>query len=140
MSNPTVPILQPRLVYGLRTDIKGNVNFISDDEVLYPAGGLLVMHNFAQKRQRFARLPDKGLNITRIVVSPNQYVLPFFFCGERYYCFYCKETVCYGRKRWKAVTLALRCSYFQEKEANTSSCRQRDDWDRICYVSVYFRL
>lgn len=66
-----IPLLQPRLVYGLRTDIKGNGNFLSDEEVLYPVGGLLAINNFTQKRQKFIKLPDKGLNVTRIVVSPN---------------------------------------------------------------------
>ncbi|KAK5641374.1 hypothetical protein RI129_009921 [Pyrocoelia pectoralis] len=79
----SIPILQPRLIYGLRTDIKGNVHFLSDDEVLYPVGGLLAANNFAQKRQRFGKLPDKGKNVTEISISPNQKTIAISERGDK---------------------------------------------------------
>ncbi|KAF5287488.1 hypothetical protein FQA39_LY04116 [Lamprigera yunnana] len=83
MTNPNIPILQPRLMYGLRTDVKGNAQFISDDEVIYPVGGLLAANNFAQKRQRFVRLPEKGKNVTRILISPNQKIIAIAERGDK---------------------------------------------------------
>ncbi|KAF5270192.1 hypothetical protein FQR65_LT05672 [Abscondita terminalis] len=79
----TIPVLQPRFMYGLRTDIKGNAWFIGDEEVLYPVGGILVVHNFTQKRQRFGRLPDRGRNVIRLLLSPNQKMLAVSERGER---------------------------------------------------------
>ncbi|KAK4873590.1 hypothetical protein RN001_012950 [Aquatica leii] len=70
-------------MYGLRTDIKGNAYFINDDEVLYPVGGLLTVHNLTQKRQRFGKLPDKGKNVIRIVLSPNQKVIAVSERGDK---------------------------------------------------------
>lgn len=68
----TLPVLQPRLVLGLRTDIKGNAQFITDEEIIYPVGSVLTIHNFNQKRQKYIKLAEKGKNVTEVLVSPNK--------------------------------------------------------------------
>lgn len=68
----TLPILQPRLLLGLRTDVGGNAQFITDEDIVYPVGAVLTIHNLNQKRQKYIKLADKGKNVTEIVVSPNK--------------------------------------------------------------------
>lgn len=67
----SVPILQSRVLYGLKTDVVGNVHYISDTDILYPVGSALAIHNFSQRRQRLLRLPDKR-QINIIAVTPNK--------------------------------------------------------------------
>jgi hypothetical protein len=64
----SLPIIEPRAFYGLTNGIKGNASYISENEILYPAGRVLVVHNYAQKLQRYIQLPEKPINI--ICVSP----------------------------------------------------------------------
>ena len=67
-----IPVAQPRAIFGLKTNVKGNVHFITDEDIIYPAGGVLVCHNINQRRQKFIKLNDKGINVTSIIVSPNR--------------------------------------------------------------------
>lgn len=45
--------LTPRFLVGLRFDIKGSANFTNNNEVIYTAGGLIVIHDFEKKIQQF---------------------------------------------------------------------------------------
>ncbi|XP_058799790.1 cilia- and flagella-associated protein 57 [Phymastichus coffea] len=63
--------LQTRAFYGLRDDVLGNAHFVSDDEVLYLVGSALCVHNFSQRRQRLARLPDRQ-RVNLMSVAPNK--------------------------------------------------------------------
>lgn len=72
MSGSGIPILNPRLVLGLKTDVAGTAQFISDDDVVYSVGCVLAFHNVAQRRQKFVKLPEKGKNIISIIISPNK--------------------------------------------------------------------
>lgn len=69
---PDIPILNPRVIFGLNAGIPGNVDCITDDEIIYPVGGVLAIHDAIQRRQKFIRLPQKGLNLTGMLVSPNK--------------------------------------------------------------------
>lgn len=68
----TTPVLQPKIILGLRTGPKGNAQFIGEDEVVYPVGGVLAVHNYIMHRQKFIKLPERGANVTSITVSPNK--------------------------------------------------------------------
>ncbi|XP_057670540.1 cilia- and flagella-associated protein 57 [Diorhabda carinulata] len=68
----SLPILQPQLLVGLETKIRGNVHFLSDDEVVYPVGCVVTVHNTSLKKQKFIKLADKGKNLTHLLVSPNK--------------------------------------------------------------------
>ncbi|KAK9883072.1 hypothetical protein WA026_001275 [Henosepilachna vigintioctopunctata] len=78
-----LPILQPRLLLGLQTHLQGNAQFISDEEILYPVGSVLALHNLNQKRQKYIRLPDKGKNVTSVVVSPNKKLIGVVETGDK---------------------------------------------------------
>lgn len=72
MSNSSIAILNPRLVLGLRTNVRGNAYYVSDEDILYPVGCLLSLHNFNQRRQKFIRLPERGQNVVSVTVSPHK--------------------------------------------------------------------
>jgi hypothetical protein len=68
----SLPAVQPRVFYGLTTDIKGNASYISGNEILYPAGRVLIIHNYMQKLQRYIKLTGKQESINIICVSPSR--------------------------------------------------------------------
>lgn len=68
----SLPFLQPRLVTGLETAVKGNIHFLSDDEVVYPVGSVVVVHNFHVKKQKFIKLSNNGNNLSHVAVSPDK--------------------------------------------------------------------
>lgn len=78
-----LPLLQPRLILGLRTDVQGNAQFISDDDIIYPAGAVLTVHSINQKRQKYIKLGDKGKNVTSVVLSPNKKLVAVVETGEK---------------------------------------------------------
>ncbi|XP_017782730.1 PREDICTED: cilia- and flagella-associated protein 57 [Nicrophorus vespilloides] len=78
-----VPALQPRLLLGLQTRVRGNAHYISDEEVVYPVGGVLCVHNINQKKQKFIKMPEKGANISIIAVSQNRKFVAVCEIGEK---------------------------------------------------------
>ncbi|XP_050681259.1 cilia- and flagella-associated protein 57 isoform X2 [Leptidea sinapis] len=72
MAINTPPNITARVFYGLRSDIQYNAHYLSESEVLYPAGGVIVIHNHLQKKQKFIRLQDKHKPIKSIVLAPNR--------------------------------------------------------------------
>lgn len=72
-SSPSdIPILNPRAIFGLKTDVSGNADCITDEEIVYPVGGVLAVQDASQRKQKFIRLPQKGANVTGMLVSPNK--------------------------------------------------------------------
>lgn len=47
--------IQPRIIYGLRSEIIGNVQFSSTSEVIYPIEGVLAFHDYVVGKQKFLR-------------------------------------------------------------------------------------
>ncbi|XP_046965131.1 cilia- and flagella-associated protein 57 [Vanessa cardui] len=72
MGTNTPPNISARIFYGLRTDIQYNAHYMTDSEIIYPAGGVIVIHNHIQKKQKFIRLQDKHKPIKSIVLAPNR--------------------------------------------------------------------
>lgn len=72
-SAKSVSIL-PKVVFGLRTDIKGNIHFTSKNEVIYPVSGVIAIHDYESKKQKFLRLAEKMSPII-ISISPNRKML-----------------------------------------------------------------
>lgn len=64
----------PKVVFGLRTDIKGNIHFTSKGEVIYPVSGVIAIHDYENKKQKFLRLAEK-MCPTIISMSPNRKML-----------------------------------------------------------------
>ncbi|CAL7949933.1 unnamed protein product [Xylocopa violacea] len=74
--------LQPRIFYGLKTDIISNVHYINDSEILYPIGNVIAVHNIPQYRQRLIRLSDKQ-KINIISVAHNKKYVAICEVGEK---------------------------------------------------------
>lgn len=51
-------IIRPRIIYGLRCDVVGNIQFNLNKEVMYPMEGVLCFHDFVTNKQRFLRFPE----------------------------------------------------------------------------------
>ncbi|RZF41535.1 hypothetical protein LSTR_LSTR000249 [Laodelphax striatellus] len=83
LTGPTIPQLQPHLFLGLNNTIKGNATFITEDDVLYPAGGVLVIHNYLERTQRYIKLPRHLNTVSMLVVSPNKNVVAVVQEGEK---------------------------------------------------------
>ncbi|XP_065209372.1 cilia- and flagella-associated protein 57 isoform X2 [Planococcus citri] len=62
-------MLKSRMFFGLNTSIKKNAHFISDEEILYPAGGVITIHNHREKTQRYINFPSSEKEISVISVS-----------------------------------------------------------------------
>ncbi|KAK2582891.1 hypothetical protein KPH14_008965 [Odynerus spinipes] len=74
--------LQCKVVYGLKTDIIGNAQYVTDSEILYPVGNVLSIHNISQQQQKLIRLPDK-IQINIICVTPNKKYVAICETGEK---------------------------------------------------------
>lgn len=66
--------IQPKFVYGLRSDIKGNIHFLENQEVVYPVAGVIAIHDYKIHKQTFLRLAENHTP-TVIVISPNRKLL-----------------------------------------------------------------
>lgn len=63
--------LRPKYIYGLRTNIVGNIHFNLQQEVVYPVEGVLAFHDFVENKQRFLRCVCMGVCMClRIVGMP----------------------------------------------------------------------
>lgn len=67
-------MLKPRMFFGLNTKIHKNVYFISDDEILYPTGGVITIHNHKEKSQHYINLQNPDKEISVIAVSLKKYI------------------------------------------------------------------
>lgn len=52
--NKTVGLV-PKRVFGLRTDVEGNIQFKTGQEVIYPAAGVLVVQDCVTNKQKYLR-------------------------------------------------------------------------------------
>ncbi|XP_017867333.1 PREDICTED: cilia- and flagella-associated protein 57 [Drosophila arizonae] len=50
--------IRPKQIYGLRTDVLGNIQFNLTKEVMYPVEGVLAFHDYVTNKQRFLRFPE----------------------------------------------------------------------------------
>ncbi|XP_075166965.1 testes of unusual size [Haematobia irritans] len=66
--------LRPKHIYGLRTDVVGNIHFNLQQEVIYPVEGVLAFHDFVENKQRFLRLPEETIPLI-IQISPHRRLL-----------------------------------------------------------------
>ncbi|XP_046388755.1 cilia- and flagella-associated protein 57 isoform X2 [Ischnura elegans] len=67
--------ITPYFIFGLNSEIKGNVYFSKDSEVLYPVGAVIALHDFQTNRQKYLKLPDKRRPINIICLSSNKKLL-----------------------------------------------------------------
>lgn len=63
--------IKPKRAYGIRTEISGNIHFMSKDEILYPLAGVLCIEEYETFKQKFLRFPDNS-QLENIVLSPSR--------------------------------------------------------------------
>ncbi|XP_071455060.1 cilia- and flagella-associated protein 57 [Hetaerina americana] len=71
----TLPTVIPNFIFGLKSDIRGNAHYLKDNEVLYPVGAVVAVHNFQTNRQKYIKLPEKCRTITVMCLSHNKKML-----------------------------------------------------------------
>ena len=75
-----------RYVFGLKGDVNGNVFYIDETNVLYPAGANIVIYNVESKTQKFIPSSDKGEGMTSIAISGNKRFAASAERGEKATC------------------------------------------------------
>ncbi|XP_049771839.1 cilia- and flagella-associated protein 57-like [Schistocerca cancellata] len=79
----------PHLILGLKTGVKGNAQYIKGNNVLYPVGGVLALHNFKEKEQSYIRLEENEKALTMIHVSMDRTMAAIVYqTDERYISVY----------------------------------------------------
>lgn len=70
--NSVLPVsIQPKNVFGIRSDVKGNVHFTVKQEVLYPVGAILAVHDYETDKQKFLRFNENSVPLV-IAMSSNK--------------------------------------------------------------------
>ncbi len=65
-------LLQHRHVFGFKQDVRRNIHFSEDQQVIYPAGHTTVLYNFEKKAQTFFQGSEGTDAISCLALSPNQ--------------------------------------------------------------------
>lgn len=65
-------VVSHRFVFGVKSGVAGNVNFLDEQTVIYPAGSNCILYHLDQKSQRFILGSDKSQGMSAIAVSPNR--------------------------------------------------------------------
>lgn len=74
MSRPMmIPTLSPKFFFGLTTQVNGNCLFLNENEIVYPASGVLVIHNTAHHKQKYIHLAEPQKVITAMALCINKY-------------------------------------------------------------------
>lgn len=63
--------IQPINVFGIRSDVKGNIHFNLKQEVIYPVAGVLAVHNYTTNTQKFLRFSEHSVPEI-ICMAPNR--------------------------------------------------------------------
>lgn len=85
LSNKNVTVgIQPKNVFGLRTDVKGNIHFTVKQEVIYPVAGVLAVQDFTTNYQKFLRFVERS-QPTVIAMSPSRKLLAVAEIYEKYF-------------------------------------------------------
>lgn len=72
MPPPPKPVsIAPKMVWGLRTDVVGNIHFDHHQSVIYPVAGVLAFQDVVTMKQQFLRFVE-GSHPTTISISPNR--------------------------------------------------------------------
>lgn len=66
--------IQPKYVFGLRSNVVGNIHFSLKGEVIYPVAGVIAIHDYTTNKQKFLRLIEH--HVPKIItISPNRKML-----------------------------------------------------------------
>lgn len=73
MSPPLIPTLKPKFFFGLTTQVNGNCLFLTENDIVYPASGVLVIYNISHHRQKYIQLDEPQKVITAMALCINKY-------------------------------------------------------------------
>ncbi|KAL1129600.1 hypothetical protein AAG570_012545 [Ranatra chinensis] len=71
------------MLFGINPLIKGNVHFIKEDLIIYPAGQTFTVNDLTKKTQTHIAIPWSKKTINLIVMSPNRKYLAVAESGDR---------------------------------------------------------
>ncbi|XP_039259037.2 cilia- and flagella-associated protein 57-like isoform X2 [Styela clava] len=74
---------QPHHIFGLRSNINGNINYLDEQTIVFPSGNQVVRFNVDQKQQKFIPGSDKSRGMTAIALSPNRRYVAVAERGEK---------------------------------------------------------
>lgn len=78
------PTLKPKFFFGLTTQVNGNCLFINENEIIYPASGVLVIYNIIHHKQKYIHLTEPQKVITAMALCINKYVHKSYQCINKY--------------------------------------------------------
>jgi ABC-type uncharacterized transport system permease subunit len=61
-----------RHVFGLRGDVKDNIHYIDEANIVYPAGHNIVLYNLETKQQQFIQASADSESILALAITPNK--------------------------------------------------------------------
>ena len=79
----SIAVATPRHVFGLKADVTGNICYLDEQTIIYPAGSNCILYNIDQKSQRFIPGTDKSSGMTAMAVSPNRRYVAIAEKGEK---------------------------------------------------------
>jgi hypothetical protein len=62
-------------VFGLKGDVKNNITYLDELNIIYPAGNNAVIYNTENKSQRFLPLAEQLETVTALCLSQNKKLL-----------------------------------------------------------------
>lgn len=71
----SIPTLEPKFLFGLTTLVNGNCLFLNENEIIYPAAGVLIIYDISRHKQKYIRLAEPQKVITAMALCINKYVL-----------------------------------------------------------------
>lgn len=74
--------VEPKFIFGLTNNVSGNCLFLNDNEIVYPASGLIVVYNVTNHSQKFIKLLDPRRIVTAMDLNTTKYLPtrnPVFF-------------------------------------------------------------
>eukprot|EP01137_Pigoraptor_chileana_P030193 Opistho-2@16440 len=79
----SIAAVSHRHVYGLKGDVKDNVCYLDEQNIIYPAGSNIILYNIDQRTQRFITATERSEGITAMAVSPNRRYVAVAEKGEK---------------------------------------------------------
>ena len=59
-------------MFGLRGDVKDNIHYIDEANIVYPAGHHIVLHNLESRQQQFVQASTESESIVALAITPNK--------------------------------------------------------------------
>lgn len=91
----SIPVIQPRALFGLRLSIPRNVFYVTDFEILYPCGAVIILHKFTERHQKYIKLMERSVRMDYMAISPKRFAyILFYFPKNTNDIYACFRTLC----------------------------------------------